>query len=190
MKRRSRISHLFKALKRCVFFLFLVFLFNLFFLWQSPSEVARLVVTGNQEQEEVEWKMPSSPLQKKTLTAYEVILYTADQQEKAKTFFYGDLIGISYKTLELHPFLHFLGCKDLYELEVLESSYLRPENKRQLPTKCLPLLEEERFFQTLWKKLFFKQELMSSKLFIRKASLKTEYFPLTHPATYILENSL
>lgn len=170
-----------KTFKRfLILFLLLIVASSLYFHWQGEKILATLTVTGHTSPKEVEWKFPSSPLEKAILPSHE-ILFSFPKEKEVHAFFLGDLIGIRYRTLELRSMFHWLGWKDIVEIEALCSDYLRLEDKQKYPTELLRIEKKHRgkvasFFRSSWEAIFYDRE---SSFFLQKASLQVEYFPMT-----------
>lgn len=153
---------------------------SLYFHINKNQPLATLTLTGSISQEEIEWKNPLFPLEKAMLPTYEVF-FSLSKQKPIHAFFWGEVIGIRYKVLELHSFFHWIGWKDFVEIEALCSDYISLEKKQKFPSKVL-LLEntnESKFAnmcRTFWKRTF--QEI-SRNILIQRATLKIEYFPLS-----------
>lgn len=163
---------------RTIFFALLLILVAIAYMNKKTvnknKKIATLLITGKTSSEQVAWKTPSSSFEEKVLLTYEVILSIPGQAEK-KEFFFGDLIGIRYKTLELYPFFHWIGFQDPIEIESLFSDYLSAEKRSRLPSKFVLIDDEKKIQFLLWKKMFHQAK---SFFFVRRASLQSEYFPL------------
>lgn len=166
-----------RRLKNIFLILLLLFLslsyFNKKFANRNKT-IATLCITGKTSIEDVEWKLPFSPLQQKSLPTYEVILSIPGFPDK-KEFFFGEIIGVRYKTLELYHWLHWLGFENSIEIEALCSDYISNEKRKSLPCKTVHIEEEKKMHVFFWKHLFKKSK---SFFFVKKATLKAEYFPL------------
>jgi len=165
-----------KTVKRTFFFiLFCLILGSLYLHLSHKQPSAYLYLPGASSLEVVEWKNPSLPLEKATLRTYEV--FFSFKKETLHDFFWGDLIGIRYKTLELRCIYRWIGFKDYVEYEALCSDYLDLDLKSKYPTKTVPIKASSKkgIFSNLWKKLFNEG---SSNFIIKRATLKIEYFPL------------
>jgi len=146
----------------------------------KDTHVATLTVTGVTSTEEVEWKTPYLPPEKAALKTYE-IFFSFPKEKPIHAFFWGDLIGVRYKYIELSAFFHWIGFSDFIEIEALYSDSLDPAEKEKYPTKVLTIKKSTgtyltRLYRSLWKKLFSGS---SANGFIQRAALKTRYFPLT-----------
>lgn len=145
-----------------ILFFILIICTSLYLHLKGEKTLATLTITGNSSQKEIEWKLPSSPLQKAVLPAHEV-LFSFPKEKQIQAFFLGDLIGIRYKVLELRSIFHWLGWRDSVEIEALCSDYLLLEDKLKYPTETI-LLEKKRggkllsFFRSSWKNLFYNRE--------------------------------
>ncbi len=170
-----------KTCKRfLIFLLVLIVGSSLYFHLRSEKTLATLTITGQSSRKEVEWKLPSSPLEKAILPTHEIFFSFADEPE-IHAFFLGDIIGVRYRTLELRPIFHWLGWRDIVEIEALCSDYLQLQDKQKYPIEILPL-EKSRggkiasFFRSSWKTLFYSRE---HSFLLQKATLQVEYFPMT-----------
>jgi hypothetical protein len=148
-------------------------LLSLLFL-QKPEKIC-LTLTGETEQEVVEWKNPYTPIQKETLKTYNVLIATKSSQKN--TYFFGELIGIRKKTLELHPFFSFIGVENPSKIECIQSDYICLDKIGKLPGKTVLIdsFSTEALVWFLWEKLFYKQ---SSLIGLCSSKLSTEYLPL------------
>jgi len=141
--------------------------------------LATLNITGATSKEEVEWKNPHQPLQKEILPTHEVF-FSFHKEPIVKAFFWGDVIGVRYKTLELRSFFYWMGLSDIVEIEALSSDFVELELKLKYPSKVLPLERKNKsnfikIYRSLWKNLFSESE---GNFFIKRASLQVKYFPL------------
>jgi hypothetical protein len=171
-----------KKLKRIFWFVLSCFILSCVYLHVSKdSHIATLTITGITSTEDVEWKNPSSPLEKATLKTHE-IYFSFPKEKQVHAFFWGDLIGIRYKYMELSIFFHLMGFSDFIEVEALCSDYLNLKQKEKFPTKVLPIEKSTgtyftKLYRSLWQKLFSGSS--NENFFIKRATLKTEYFLLT-----------
>lgn len=135
------------------------------------------MITSKTSVQEVEWKHPDSSPQKASLPAREVLFFYEGTQ--IQDFYFGDLIGIRYKTLEIQPLWRWFGWKDQIELEALCSDYLDLREKMKYPTKVVLLQKTPQFFfSKYWQKLFDEPE---GNFILKRATLKVEYFSLKEP---------
>ncbi|MBX9923525.1 MAG: hypothetical protein K2Y01_05385 [Rhabdochlamydiaceae bacterium] len=169
-----------KTCKRClILFLLLLAASSIYLHLRGEKALATLTITGHSSQKEVEWKLPSSPLQKALLPTHEV-LFAFTKEKEVHAFFLGDLIGVRYRVLELRSAFRWFGWKDIVEIEALCSDYLLLEDKQKYPTEILPV-EKKRggkfaaFFRTSWKNIFYSRE---NSFLMQKAALQVEYFPM------------
>ncbi len=180
-----------KKIKRVFFTILILFLTGCIYLHLSQdSHVATLTITGVTSTEEVEWKNPSLPLEKQTLPTHE-IFFSFPKETPIHAFFWGDLIGVRYKYLEFRSFFHWMGWSDFIEVEALYGDYLDLANKTKYPSKILPLAKQKgsgftKIYRSLWNKLFSHS---SENFFIQRATLQTEYFPLTETKRSFLLSS-
>lgn len=151
----------------------ITFLLSLLAL-KKPENVC-ITLTGKLGKETLEWKNPCSPMQKAELTTYEVQISSEHFQKRA--FFFGEVVGIRIKTLQLHPFLHLIGATDPARIECLQSDYICIDKMRSFPTMAIAIDApfSASIVWSLWEKLFYKH---SSFLGLCFASLQTEYIPL------------
>jgi hypothetical protein len=169
-----------KKLKNCLYLILAIFiLISVYLHLTKESMLATINVTGITSKEEVEWKNPEGPLQKETLPTHEV-LFSFHKEPLIKAFFWGDVIGVRYKTLELRSIFYWIGFSDIVEVEALCSDYTELEKKLKYPSKVLPLERKKassfvKFYRSLWKKLFQDSE---NNFFMKRATLQIVYFPL------------
>lgn len=170
-----------KTCKRfLILFLLLVVGSSLYLHLRSEKTLATLTISGQSSLKEVEWKLPSNPLEKATLPTHEIFFSFADEPE-IHAFFLGDVIGVRYRTLELRPIFHWFGLRDSVEIEALCSDYLQLKDKQKYPIEML-LVEKKQggkmisFFRSSWKKLFYSKD---KSFLLEKATLQVEYFPMT-----------
>ncbi len=169
-----------KKLKKCLYILIALFILSCAYLHLTKeSMLATLNVTGITSKEEVEWKNPYHPPQKATLTTHEVF-FSFHKEPLIKAFFWGDVIGVRYKTLELRSFFYWMGLSDIVEIEALCSNYVSLEKKLKFPSKVLPLEKKNKptfikIYRSLWKSLFNETE---SNFFVKRATLQIKFFPL------------
>lgn len=164
------------------FYFTLAFFCLIAFFWMKTfgkcdSSIALITLNGKISEEYVEWKNPYSSYTKATLPTYEVELILLPKKDIFKEFFFGDLLGIRFKLIELYPFLHWIGFKDLVVIDSLESDYIDLDKKRIFPCKSIAVQKSTSAF---WESIFYNK---LSPFWIKKASLKTEFFPLTDPSS-------
>ena len=170
-----------KKLKRLFWLILICFVLSCIYLQLSKNTyVATLTITGVTSTEEVEWKTPYLPIEKATLQTHE-IFFSFPKEKQVHAFFWGDLLGVRYKYMELSLFFHLMGFSDFIEVEALCSDYLDLTQKEKYPTKVLSIKKSTgssfiKLYRSLWKKLFSGSS--NKNFFIKRATLKTEYFPM------------
>ncbi len=138
----------------------------------------KVVVTGKQRQEWVEWKNPENHLQKGHLPAHEVRLETLKGEVLADYYLYGDLVGVRTQVIRFRPFLNLLGVSNLWSIDILYNGYHSAEKYQVLPIQAKSVVWRHPFFcyfKPFWQQHFFKTV---SSFWIKSASLESRYFPL------------
>jgi hypothetical protein len=163
-----------------IFFLVISFWILKVKIFQGPVALADLFITGSTSLQDVEWKLPNTPLKRQTLLTHEVILSSPQKDAVLETYLFGELVGVRYKILELRSFFHWIGIQDPIEIEGVVSDYLSSDKKALYPSQFVSLSSPNKnLFRKgiyfLWEFFFYKGE---GGLFVKRSSLKVEYFPL------------
>ncbi|MCI0417594.1 hypothetical protein L0222_32915, partial [bacterium] len=77
----------------------------------------KVVMTGMQQAETLEWQPPNGRLLKETLPTYEVQFQTPEGQPVAQIFAYGDQIAVKARILRFRPILNAIGIHNLCGIE-------------------------------------------------------------------------
>jgi hypothetical protein len=162
-------------------------LFLTFFFFPSFNKdlpVVRLVITGEKKQEQVEWKTPSSPLQKKSLDVYEVSLETPEGENIGTFFVYGDLVAVRAKVLRWHPFLNFIGFTNLCKIDTISNSYKDVKAFNAGPHIAYEI-HERAWHDWIWAFWESFYNLKYTSWLVQAATLESNAFPLV-PHTHVL----
>ena len=126
--------------------------------------VMKVVLTGDQKQELVEWQPPNGTPRKETLTSYEVEFQTPDGAPVTELYVYGDQVAAKARVLRFKPILNAIGIHNLCRIEYIHNSYDSAQRFNQYPHKAWeirtahPLIEpyQEKFWN-YWSK-YYRQE--------------------------------
>ncbi|HSE39253.1 MAG TPA: hypothetical protein VLH08_00690 [Acidobacteriota bacterium] len=156
--------------------------------FQSLTEdrpVLKIVMTGNEKQEFVEWQPPNSTPRKENLTSYEVQFTTADGKPVTDLYIYGDQVAAKARILRFKPILNAIGIPNVCKIEYVHNSYSTAERFNTYPHKAWeirtshPWVEphQEKFWN-YWGK-YYRQE--TTDAWVKSATLESTYFPLIRP---------
>lgn len=161
-----------------IFCCFIVLNFSLFNRLSEDKAILKVVLTGNEGGEEIEWKSPKEALKRTYLPTYEVRLEKPDGRLVDTFYMYGDLIGIRAKVIRFAPFLNAIGVSNLYQLEAVYNGYRTVDRHNSFPTHArdITLSSIQDGLWNFWERLFVQQCHCS---WIKSASLESSYFPLT-----------
>ncbi len=151
----------------------------------EDQPVLKIRMTGNQQNEFVEWKQPEGTLQKQKLPTYEVVLETPDSKRIARLFVYGDQVAIKAKVIRFRPILILLGFSNLCRIEYVYNGYTTaarfnkyPHRAQKIALTNATLEPLQDAFWLFWEKNYLQTD--ESRL-IKSATLESNYFPLMHP---------
>jgi len=145
--------------------------------------VLKVVMTGNQKSEQLEWKPPNSELHKETLPAYEVLFQTPQGEPVDEIFAYGDQIAVKARILRFQPILNAIGIRNVCRIEYVHNGYETAERFNTYPHHAWelhsshPWLEPyQKQFWNYWEN-YYRQEQRNS--WVKSATMESTYFPLT-----------
>ena len=125
----------------------------------------------------MEWKAPQGLLQKKTLPCYEVIIETCNNQEIARAFLSGELVGIRAQVIRFPKLLHRIGIHPCYQVDLMYNGYRTAQKYQSLPIEAVALhTSSPHFLEKIWTSLFFSTV---SHWWLKAATYESNYFPLT-----------
>jgi hypothetical protein len=156
--------------------------------FQSLTEdrpVLKVVMTGNQKQEFIEWQPPNSTQRKENLILYEVQCTTVEGEHVADLYIYGDQVSAKARVLRFKPVLNVIGIRNVCKIEYVHNSYSTAERFNAYPHKAWeirtthPWVEpyQEKFWN-YWGK-YYRQE--DTNAWVKSATLESTYFPLVRP---------
>ncbi len=147
--------------------------------------VLKVVLTGDQKQELVEWQPPNGTLRKETLTSYEVEFQTPEGAPVTEIYAYGDQVAAKARVLRFKPILNVIGIQNLCKIEYIHNSYDTAPRFNAYPHKAWeirtahPLIEpyQEKFWN-FWRNYYSQEE---KSAWVKSATLESTYFPLVRP---------
>ncbi len=147
--------------------------------------VMKVVLTGDQKQELLEWQPPNGTPRKETLKSYEVEFQTPEGEPITKLYVYGDQVAAKARVLRFKPILNAIGIPNLCRIEYIHNSYDTAKRFNEYPHKAWeirtahPLIEpyQEKFWN-YWAK-FYRQE--DTNAWVKSATVESTYFPLVQP---------
>ncbi|MFY7842456.1 MAG: hypothetical protein ACOVOR_00330 [Rhabdochlamydiaceae bacterium] len=146
----------------------------------NRSYFLKISLTGSATLEELEWKNPYSPITKQKMLCSQVVI--KDHQEHLLGVYNipGDQIAVKIKIMAWHPFLRFIGLKNIYQIIGLHNGYHNFQDQHTKPfifieinTQKPPYLK--RFFWKLWEPMTNKESFFNLINPPKETSL---YFPL------------
>jgi hypothetical protein len=144
--------------------------------------VLKVIMTGNQKLEQVEWQPPKGVFHKEMLPAYEVVFQTPQGEPIDRIFAYGDQIAVKARTLRFRPILNAIGIRNLCKIEYVHNGYETAERFNTYPHHAWelhtshPWIEPyQKQFWNYWEK-YYRQEEKNS--WVKSATVESTYFPL------------
>jgi hypothetical protein len=173
LKRRSFLS------ASCYSFALVILILasHLLSMMQTDPDV-KVVLTGKTRQEGVEWKPLQAPLQKETLTFYEVRIENLQGELLGDFFLAGDQAAVKAKAILFSPFLNAIGVKNLCQLEMVHAGYSSAKRHSFYPQQAHEIIESnplKRWAWKIWSSLYL---LETSLFFVKGALLESHFFPL------------
>lgn len=147
--------------------------------YPAIDPTAQLLLTGKMQEKNIEWKPPFDSLQKQTLPTYEVRIANKTEISPA-VYLLGEVVGLRYKTIRLHPVLRWIGCSDPICIEYLTTDYLTPTKIGVYPTQTVPIQGPKTGLRYgdwfFWENAFFRCGKLP--FWAQSATLQTTYIPL------------
>jgi hypothetical protein len=144
--------------------------------------VLKIILTGNQKSENLEWKPPNGELHKEMIPTYEVVFQTPQGEPVDRIFAYGDQIGVKARILRFRPILNAIGIRNLCRIEYAHNGYETAERFNTYPHRAWelhtshPWIESyQKQFWNYWEN-YYRQEEKNS--WVKSATVESTYFPL------------
>jgi hypothetical protein len=144
--------------------------------------ILKVVMTGNQKLESVEWKPPGGELHKETLPTYEVLFQTPEGEPVDQIFAYGDQVGVKARILRFTPILNTIGIRNLCRVEYVHNGYETAERFNTYPHHAWELHSSHPWiepyqnqFWNYWQNVYLQAEKNS---WVKSATVESTYFPL------------
>jgi len=147
----------------------ILFTFASFHRFSQDKPILRVVMTG-----QTQFDLAANK-------RHEVILEWADGSKKERFFLLGDLVAVRAKVIRLSPWLNFLGCDNLFQIDAVYGSYRSMEDLNTKPINGFRIASSSptRFFPrwvwAKWENLFLQEQNCA---WIKSATLESNYFPL------------
>jgi len=155
----------------------------LYFLEDQP--VLKVVMTGQEQTQLVEWQPPNDTRHKENLTAYEVLFQTPQGAPVAQLFVYGDQVAVKAKIIRFQPTLNLIGLHNLCRIDYVHNGYTTakrfnyyPHQAQEIRTVNSALSRFQDSFWQFWERIYYQQE---QNAWIKSATLESTYFPLVDP---------
>jgi hypothetical protein len=145
--------------------------------------IVKVVLTGNQKAEIVEWQPPNEVQRKEPLNTYEVIFETPEGEKLSEQYVYGDQVAIKAKTIRFKPMLNVIGIQNVCRIDYVHNGYVTTERFNTYPhhawklESANPWIEPfQEPFWNYWEDLFRGKE----NAVVKSATLESNYFPLVY----------
>lgn len=144
--------------------------------------VLKIVMTGVQSDEQIQWQPPNGIQRNEKLKTYEVQFQTPDGRPVSQFYIYGDQAAVKARVIRFKPALNLIGIHNLCRIEYVHNGYVNADRFNFYPHHAWEIKGAHPWIEGLqdpfwkyWEQLFRGKENPA----IKSATVESNYFPLT-----------
>jgi hypothetical protein len=150
----------------------------------EDQPILKITMTGNYQEEPVEWKPSNGRLQHANLDAYEVVMTTPEGKPVSRIYIYGDQVAVKVKLLRFRPILNAIGIHNLCKIDYVYNGYTTVSRFNSMPhhaeeiTFGHPLIQPlQDPFWDYWESYYTGR---NKNPLVKSATVESNYFPLVY----------
>jgi hypothetical protein len=150
----------------------------------EDQPILKITMTGNYQDETVEWKTPNGELQHAKLHAYEIVMTTPEGKPVSRIHMYGDQVAVKAKLLRFMPILNAIGLHNLCKIDYVYNGYTSVSRFNSMPhhaeqlTFGHPLIQPLQYpFWNYWESFYIGR---NKNPLVKSATVESNYFPLVY----------
>jgi amino acid transporter len=150
----------------------------------EDQPILKITMTGNYQEEPVEWKSPNGDLQHANFHAYEVVMATPEGKPVSRIHIYGDQVAVKAKLLRFRPIVNVIGIHNLCKIDYVYNGYTTLGRFNSMPhhaeeiTLGHPLIQSLQYpFWNYWESFYIGR---NENPLVKSATVESNYFPLVY----------